>query len=93
MMLSWIDDNAIVGYENDMLDLKIDLMNQFECDDCGKMDGYVGGRIGHLQSLLKSGMLISHWRQSTFLRHISFLSCSFITSMIFFVVCTHAQFY
>ncbi len=38
MMLSWIDDNAIVGYKIDILDLKKDLMNQFECDDCGKMD-------------------------------------------------------
>ncbi len=52
------------------------------------------GRLGQIPSLLKSGVLISHLRESTFLRHILFLSCSFITpSMIFCVVCTHAQFY
>ncbi len=50
MMLSWIDDNAIVGYEKDMLDLKKELMNQFECDDCGKMDEYVGCTIEKLES-------------------------------------------
>jgi hypothetical protein len=49
-MLSWIDDNAIVGYEKDVLDLKKELMNQFECDDCGKMDEYVGCTIEKLES-------------------------------------------
>ncbi len=50
MMLSWIDDNAIMGYKKDMLDLKKELMNQFECDDCGKMDKYVGCTIEKLES-------------------------------------------
>ena len=50
MMLSWIDDNAIVGYEKDMLDLKKELMTQFECDDCGQMDEYVGCTIEKLES-------------------------------------------
>ena len=50
MMLSWIDDNAIVGYEKDMLDLKKELMTQFECYDCGKMDKYVGCTIERLES-------------------------------------------
>ncbi len=50
MMLSWIDDNAIVGYKKDMLDLKKELMNQFECNDCGKMDEYVGCTIEKLES-------------------------------------------
>jgi hypothetical protein len=39
-----------MGYEKDMLDLKKDLMNQFECDDCGKMDEYVGCTIEKLES-------------------------------------------
>ena len=50
MMLSWIDDNAIMGYKKDMLNLKKELMNQFECDDCGKMDEYVGCTIEKLES-------------------------------------------
>jgi len=34
MMMSWIDDNAIVGQESNVMELKKDLMNQFECKDC-----------------------------------------------------------
>ncbi len=49
-MLSWIDNNAIVGYEKDVFDLKKELMNQFECDDCGKMDEYVRCTIEKLES-------------------------------------------
>jgi hypothetical protein len=30
MMMSWIDNNAIVGQESDIMDLKKALMNQFE---------------------------------------------------------------
>jgi hypothetical protein len=36
-MMSWIDDNAIIGQESDMLDLKNELKKQFECNDCGLM--------------------------------------------------------
>jgi hypothetical protein len=50
MMLSWIDNNAIVGYKKDVLDLKQDLMKQFDCDDCGKMDEYIGCTIKKLES-------------------------------------------
>ncbi len=45
MMMSWIDNNAIVGQESNMLDLKKDFMKQFECDDCGPMNKYVGCMI------------------------------------------------
>jgi hypothetical protein len=41
MMMSWIDDNAIVGQVSDVMKLKKALMNQFECEDCGPMDEYV----------------------------------------------------
>ncbi len=37
-MMSWIDDNAIVGKESDVMDLKKALMDQFECEDCGPME-------------------------------------------------------
>jgi len=40
--MSWIDDNAIIGQENDIMELKKALMNQFKCEDCGPMDEYVG---------------------------------------------------
>jgi hypothetical protein len=50
MMLSWIDDNAIMGYKKDMLNLKQDLMKQFDCDDCDKMDKYVGCMLKKLES-------------------------------------------
>jgi hypothetical protein len=38
MMMSWIDNNAIVGQESDIMDLKKAIMNQFQCKDCGPMD-------------------------------------------------------
>ena len=50
MMMSWIDDNAIVGQESDIMELKKDLMNQFECEDCGPMDEYVGCTIEKLNT-------------------------------------------
>ena len=50
MMMSWIDDNAIVGQENDIMELKKALMNQFKCEDCGPMDEYVGCMIEKLDT-------------------------------------------
>ena len=45
MMMSWIDDSAIVGQESNVMELKKALMNQFEWEDCGPMDEYVGCTI------------------------------------------------
>jgi hypothetical protein len=50
MMMSWIDDNAIVGQESDVMELKKARMNQFECEDCGPMDEYVGCTIEKLKT-------------------------------------------
>jgi len=50
MMMSWIDDNAIIGKEQDVFDLKQLLMQQFECDDCGPMNEYVGCTIEKCKS-------------------------------------------
>ena len=50
MMMSRIDDNAIVGQERDVTELKKALMNQFECEDCGPMDEYVGCTIEKLKT-------------------------------------------
>jgi len=50
MMMSWIDDNAIVGQENNVMELKKNLLNQFECEDCGPMDEYLGCTIEKLKT-------------------------------------------
>ena len=42
MILSWIDDNLIIGLETAVLKVKKDLMSRFECDGCGEMLKYIG---------------------------------------------------
>jgi hypothetical protein len=49
MMMSWIDDNSIVGQESNVMDLKKALMNQFKYKYCGPMDEYIGCRIEKLK--------------------------------------------
>ncbi len=48
--MSWIDDNSIVGQESGIMELKKALMNQFECEDCGPMDEYIGCTIEKLKT-------------------------------------------
>jgi hypothetical protein len=50
MMMSWIDNNATIGQESNVMDLKKALMNQFECEDCGPMDEYMGCTIEKLET-------------------------------------------
>jgi hypothetical protein len=50
MMMSWIEDNAIIGQESDVLNLKNELKKQFECNDCGTMVEYVGCTIEKCKS-------------------------------------------
>ena len=45
-----INDNVILGQESDVMELKKALMNQFECEDCGPMDEYVGCTIEKLKT-------------------------------------------
>ncbi len=35
IMILWIDDNMILGPEDLVMQVKADLMKQFECEDCG----------------------------------------------------------
>jgi hypothetical protein len=35
IMISWIDDSMILGQEDLVMQVKADLMEQFECDNCG----------------------------------------------------------
>jgi len=44
-MISWIDDNMILGPSNLVMQLKKDLMQQFDCDDCRSIEEYVGNKI------------------------------------------------
>ena len=39
-----------MGFEKDVLSVKQDLMNQFDCKDCGPMDEYVGCTIQKLET-------------------------------------------
>ncbi len=50
MMILWVDDNAILGQESNVMELKKALMNQFKCKDCGPMDEYVGCTIEKLKT-------------------------------------------
>ncbi len=35
IMISWIDDNMLLGPSDLVMQLKKELMEQFDCDDCG----------------------------------------------------------
>ncbi len=47
-MISWINDNMILGPSNLVMQIKNDLMKQFECDDCGPLEKYVGNKIDYI---------------------------------------------
>ena len=48
IMISWIDDNMIIGPTELVMQVKNDLMTQFECDDCGRLEEYVGNKIDYI---------------------------------------------
>jgi hypothetical protein len=48
IMISWINDNMILGPSNLVMQLKKDLMQQFDCDDCGHLEEYVGNKIEYV---------------------------------------------
>ncbi len=48
IMISWIDDNMILGPEDLVMQVKANLMKQFECDDCGHLEEYVGNKIKYV---------------------------------------------
>ena len=45
IILSWIDDNLIVGSKQAVSVTKQALMSRFDCEDCGELDEYVGCRL------------------------------------------------
>jgi hypothetical protein len=48
MMISWINDNMIVGPTDLFLKLKSKLVMQFECDNCGALTEYIGNKIKYV---------------------------------------------
>jgi hypothetical protein len=53
IIVSWIDDNLIIGNKECLLRVKHDLMKQFQCDDCGELQEYVGCKIERKGNQLK----------------------------------------
>jgi hypothetical protein len=47
-MISWIDDIIILGQSDLVMQLKKDLMQQFDCDDCGHLEEFVGKKMSML---------------------------------------------
>jgi hypothetical protein len=45
IMISWIDDNMIVGPSDLVLKLKSNLMEHFKCKDCGVLTEYIRNKI------------------------------------------------
>jgi hypothetical protein len=48
IMISWINDNMILGPSNLVMQIKNDPMKQFECNDCGHLEEYVGNKIDYI---------------------------------------------
>ena len=45
IIISWIDDNLIVGSKEAARNVKNMFMQQFDCDDVGPLNEYVGNAI------------------------------------------------
>jgi hypothetical protein len=50
IMILLIDDNMILGPSNLVMQRKKDLMQQFDCDDCGHLEEYVGNKIEYVSN-------------------------------------------
>jgi hypothetical protein len=48
IMISWIDDNMILGPSNLVMQLKSNLMQQFNCDNYGHLEEYVSNKIEYV---------------------------------------------
>jgi hypothetical protein len=49
----WIDDNLIIGTKKAVEKTKKDIMERFDCEDCGDIEEYVGCKIARTKNLLK----------------------------------------
>jgi hypothetical protein len=53
LIVSWNDNNLIVGPKKAVEKTKKDLMERFDCKDCGNIKEYVGCKIERTKNLLK----------------------------------------
>jgi hypothetical protein len=53
LIVSWIDDNLIIGPKKAVEKTKKDLMERFDCKNCGDIEEYVGCKIERTKNLLK----------------------------------------
>ncbi len=53
LILLWIENNLIIRYKNAVEKAKKDLMERFDCKDCGDLEEYVGFRIARMEYSLK----------------------------------------
>ena len=54
IILSWIDDNWIVGSKQAVAVTKQELMSHFDCKACGELDEYLGCRLTRTKGGLNS---------------------------------------
>ncbi len=45
IMISWINNNMILGPEDLVMQVKANLLKQFECNNCEHLKEYVGDKI------------------------------------------------
>jgi hypothetical protein len=53
LIVSWIDDSLIIGFKKEFEKTKKDIMERFECKDCGDIEEYMGCKIVRTKNLLK----------------------------------------
>ena len=58
VIVSWIDDNLIIGCKEGVKATKASLMARFDCEDCGELDEYVGCLIERVGNSLKFKQLV-----------------------------------
>ena len=47
-MILWIDNNMIISPSNLVMKVKADLMKEFNSEDCGRPEEYIGNIIEYL---------------------------------------------
>jgi hypothetical protein len=52
-IVSWIDDNLTIGSKKAVEKAKKDLMERFDCKDCGDLEEYVGCKIEQTENFFK----------------------------------------
>ena len=60
MVVSWIDDNMLIGNQVTVTHTKEECLALFNCTDCGPMTKYVGNTI----TFLEDGTLQLHQKMS-----------------------------